>query len=169
MRGSIDGRAAGMKSPPARPQKKNRSAIQGRRGGLSPLLPQSHTPLFATLCALGWQIESRFVSWTDLPSLTSPPNPCRMARRRSSTIGCGSRLPGILSDSRRHSFLATGAAAPAGSMRQFFGELVYRTNTAATRGTELSLGRWRRTRRSFTADVSVFVAHLPGKPFGAVK
>jgi hypothetical protein len=33
----------------------------------------------------------------------------------------------------------------------------------------VSLHRWRRTRRYFTADVSVFMAHLPGKPFGSVK
>lgn len=33
----------------------------------------------------------------------------------------------------------------------------------------VSLHRWRRTRRCFTADVSVFMAHLPGKPFGSVK
>lgn len=33
----------------------------------------------------------------------------------------------------------------------------------------VSVHRWRRTRRCFTADVSVFMAHLPGKPFGSVK
>ena len=36
-------------------------------------------------------------------------------------------------------------------------------------GLGYSLSRWRRTRRFFTADVSVFMAHLPGKPFRDVK
>jgi hypothetical protein len=49
-------------------------------------------------------------------------------------------------------------------------DLPKRTNTATTHGMEWrSLDRWRRTHRCFTVDVSVFMAHLPRKPFGSVK